>query len=286
MVKTNKGPWNNIIFSIRRDFLFIKIGKGKNMNRLLAILFVSALIIFVACSSDDSSGTSDNGDRPTYRVGIDITFPPFEFEEDGEYKGIDIDVIRAIGEEEGFDVEIQPMEFKTIIPSLLSGQLDIGMGGMSITEERKEKVDFSEPYYDSHLTMVVAEDNDEITSPNDLEGKTVAGKKGTTGGLYAEEIAEEMNAELRLFDSSPDMFQEVANGNSDVFFEDEPVIAYGIKQNPDYGLKIVGEPLNDTKAGIAVKKGNSELMEKINSGLQKIKDNGTYDKIIETYVGN
>src|SRR5690625_362373 len=257
------------------------------MNRLLSILFVLALVALVACGgSDEGAGTSDDAERPTYRVGIDITFPPFEFEEDGAYKGIDIDVIRAIGEEEGFDVEIQPMEFKTIIPSLLSGQLDIGMGGMSITEERKEKVDFSEPYYDSHLTMVVAEDNDDITSPDDLEGKTVTGKKGTTGGLYAEEIAEKMNAELRLFDSSPDMFQEVANGNSDVFFEDEPVIAYGIKQNPDYGLKIVGEPLNDTKAGIAVKKGNTELLEKINSGLQKIKDNGTYDEIIETYVGN
>lgn len=256
-----------------------------NLKKIL-ILGLIALFALGACSSNDEGSNDDdsNDEKEVYKVGIDVTFPPFEYKEDGEYKGIDIDVINAIGEEEGFDVEILAMDFKNIIPSLLSGELDIGMGGMSITDERKEKVDFTEPYYDSYLTMVVSEDSD-FESVEDLEGETVSAKKGTTGGLYAEELAEDMDVEVRLFDSSPDMFQEVANGSSAAFFEDEPVIAYGIKQNPDYGLEIVGEPLNDTKAGMALKQGNPELVEKINSGLQKIRDSGEYDEIVERHLG-
>lgn len=255
-----------------------------NLKRVLIIGLI-ALFALVACNSnDDSNADNSDDEKEVYKVGIDVTFPPFEYKEGDEYKGIDIDVINAIGEEEGFEVEILPMDFKNIIPSLLSGELDIGMGGMSITEERKEKVDFTDPYYDSYLTMVVSEDSS-FESIEDLEGEIVSAKKGTTGGLYAEEIAEDMDVEVRLFDSSPDMFQEVANGSSAAFFEDEPVIAYGIKQNPDYGLKIVGDPLNDTKAGIALKQGNSDLVEKINSGLQKIRDSGEYDEIVERHLG-
>src|SRR5699024_5554854 len=255
------------------------------------IICVIFLFVLSACGSGNNDtnaneeSDTNNGDQENYKVGIDVTFPPFEYEEDGEYKEIDIDIIEAIGEEEGFDVEILPMEFKNIVPSLLSGELDIGMGGMSITDERKEKVDFSDPYYDSYLTMVVDEDSN-IESIDDLEDDDViSAKKGTTGGEFAEDLAEEKGYESRLFDSSPDMFQEVANGNSAAFFEDEPVIAYGIKQNPEYGLEIVGEPLNDTKAGMAVKPEDSDVLEKLNSELEEIKDNGEYDEIVEEHLG-
>lgn len=258
------------------------------MKRIFLVVALILLFVLSACGSSEetsSDGENNSEEKEVYKVGIDVTFPPFEYKEDDEYKGIDIDVIESIAEEEGFEIEILAMDFKNIIPSLLSGELDIGMGGMSITEERKEKVDFSNPYYDSYLTMVVSEDSD-IESIEDLEdGDVISAKKGTTGGEYAEELSEDKGFESRLFDSSPDMFQEVANGNAAAFFEDEPVIAYGIKQNPDYGLKIVGEPLNDTKAGIAVKKEDSDLLEKINSGLKEIKENGKYDDIVEEHLG-
>ncbi|MFD1736971.1 amino acid ABC transporter substrate-binding protein/permease [Bacillus salitolerans] len=244
---------------------------------LLSIIAILSLLL----SACGSSGNSDK----TYIVGVDTTYPPFEFEEDGEYKGIDIDLIHAIAEDQGLEIEIKPMDFKGIIPALLSDNLDVAIAGMSITEDRKEKVDFSNPYFDAGLTLVVAADNSDITSPEDLSGKLIAVKKGTTGADKADELAAEYNAEVRLFDDSPSMFQEVANGNADVLIEDYPVVAYAIGQNESLGLKIVGERLNGDQYGIAVKKGeNQDLLEKINDGLQNLRDSGKYDEILNTYL--
>ncbi|TYR73417.1 transporter substrate-binding domain-containing protein [Rossellomorea vietnamensis] len=258
--------------------------------KFLSILMALTLVLG-ACGTNNSAnnggdegGSGDDGGT-TYTVGTDTTYPPFEFEEGGEYKGIDIDLINAIAEEEGFEIELKPMDFGGIIPAILADQLDVAIAGMSITDERKEKVDFSDPYFDAGLTLVVSEDNTDITSEDDLEGKVVAVKNGTTGAEHAEAIKEEAGIkEVRQFNDSPSMFQEVANGNADVLIEDYPVIAYAIKTS-GLDLKTVGERLNGDQYGIAVKKGeNAELLEKINSGLQKIRDNGTYDEIMNTYL--
>ncbi|MGM0843584.1 MAG: transporter substrate-binding domain-containing protein [Bacillota bacterium] len=254
--------------------------------RLLSFL-MAVMLVLAACGTnngDDESGSGEGGGT-TYTVGTDTTYPPFEFEEGGEYKGIDIDLINAIAEEEGFEIELKPMDFGGIIPALQANQLDVAIAGMSITDDRKEKVDFSDPYFDAGLTLVVSEDNNDITTVEDLEGKTVAVKNGTTGADKAEELKDEVGiAEVRQFNDSPSMFQEVANGNADVLIEDYPVIAYQIKTK-DLGLKTVGDRLNGDQYGIAVLKGeNQELLEKINSGLQKLRDSGEYDEILNTYL--
>ncbi|MGD6901522.1 transporter substrate-binding domain-containing protein [Bacillus infantis] len=257
--------------------------------QLFSFLMI-VMLILAACGSDDADssgdgdGSGDDGSK-TYTVGTDTTYPPFEFEEGGEYKGIDIDIINAIAEEEGFEIELKPMDFGGIIPAILADQLDVAIAGMSITDDRKEKVDFSDPYFDAGLTLVVSEDNSDITSIDDLKGKVVAVKNGTTGAEHAEEIKEEAGIkEVRQFNDSPSMFQEVANGNADVLIEDYPVIAYAIKTS-GLDLKTVGDRLTGDQYGIGVKKGeNQELLEKINSGLQKIKDNGTYDEILGRYL--
>ncbi|MGD6969309.1 transporter substrate-binding domain-containing protein [Rossellomorea vietnamensis] len=258
------------------------------MKKIKFLSFLIALsLVLAACGTNnggDEGGTGEGGGT-TYTVGTDTTYPPFEFEEGGEYKGIDIDLINAIAEEEGFEIELKPMDFGGIIPALQADQLDVAIAGMSITDDRKEKVDFSDPYFDAGLTLVVSEDNNDITSIEDLEGKTVAVKNGTTGADKAEELKDEVGiAEIRQFNDSPSMFQEVANGNADVLIEDYPVIAYQIKTK-DLGLKTVGDRLNGDQYGIAVLKGeNQELLEKINSGLQKLRDSGEYDEIINTYL--
>ncbi|RIW31825.1 glutamine ABC transporter substrate-binding protein [Bacillus salacetis] len=263
------------------------------MKKLKITSFLMAMmLILAACGTNNSANNSsgDDGDAgdsggTTYTVGTDTTYPPFEFEEGGEYKGIDIDLINAIAEEEGFEIELKPMDFGGIIPALQANQLDVAIAGMSITDERKEKVDFSDPYFDAGLTLVVSEDNNDITKVEDLEGKTVAVKNGTTGADKAEELKDEIGiAEIRQFNDSPAMFQEVANGNADVLIEDYPVIAYAIKTK-DLGLKTVGERLNGDQYGIAVLKGeNQELLDKINSGLQKLRDSGEYDEILNKYL--
>lgn len=251
---------------------------------------MAMVLVLAACGSNDDAnsggdegGSGDGGN--TYTVGTDTTYPPFEFEEGGDYKGIDIDIINAIAEEEGFEIKLKPMDFGGIIPAILADQLDVAIAGMSITDDRKEKVDFSDPYFDAGLTLVVSEDNNDITSVDDLKGKVVAVKNGTTGAEHAEKIKEEAGIkEVRQFNDSPSMFQEVANGNADVLIEDYPVIAYAIKTS-NLDLKTVGDRLNGDQYGIAVKKGeNQELLKKINSGLKKIKDNGKYDEILNTYL--
>lgn len=271
---------------------FNKKNKGDSMKKfgLFSLLLVFVLVL-AACGSEETGGGSEDAgnsggeEAKTYKVGIDTTYPPFEFEEGGEYKGIDIDIINAIAEDQGFKIELSPMDFGGIIPAMQAGQLDVAIAGMSITDKRKKVVDFSDPYFDAGLTLTVKKDNDEISSPEDLEGKTVAVKKGTTGATWAQDNKDKYGiAKVVQFNDSPAMFQEVSNGNADVLIEDYPVIAYAIGQN-DLGLKTVGDRLNGDQYGIAVLKGeNKDLLEKINKGLEELKDSGKYDEILDKYL--
>lgn len=253
---------------------------------LLALLFAMMLVI-AACGSDETdeaTGTDGSSEGETYTVGIDTTYPPFEFEVDGEYTGIDIDLITAIAENQDFGIEFSPMDFGGIIPALQADQLDVAIAGMSITDERREVVDFSDPYFDAGLSLVVAESNTDITSLEDLEGKTVAVKSGTTGAQFARDNEAEFGYTIAQFEDSPSMFQEVSNGNADVLLEDYPVIAYAIAES-ELDLKTVGERLTGDQYGIAVLKGeNAELLEKINAGLQELRDSGEYDEILAKYI--
>lgn len=264
---------------------------GNKLKKIsLLMLLMAVLLIMAACGSDDaaddSNGSSgeDGSGSETYTVGIDTTYPPFEFEVDGEYTGIDIDLINAIAENQGFEIEFSPMDFSGIIPALQAGQLDIAIAGMSITDERKNVVDFSDPYFEAGLTLVVSSDNNEIETLEDLEGKTVAVKSGTTGAEFARANESEYGYTISQFEDSPSMFQEVSNGNADVLIEDYPVIAYAIAES-GLDLKTVGDRLNGDQYGIAVLKGeNAEVLEQINAGLQELRDSGEYDEILNKYI--
>jgi glutamine transport system substrate-binding protein len=265
------------------------------MKKFGLLLSAAALALTVtACGSSESASTSASsspagGAAATvkkYTIGTDATYPPFEFEKDGKYVGIDIDLINAIAKEEGFEVELKPMNFKGIIPAITAKQLDAAIAGISITDERKQVVSLSDPYYKAGLSLVVREDNTSITKPEDLKGKTIAIKKGTTGANFAEELAKQYGAKVNYFDSSPAMFQEVVNKNADVTLEDFPVVSYKIATDKESKLKIVGDRLNGDFYGIAVSKDNTELLNKINSGLKKLKDSGKIDEIVKSYMGS
>lgn len=252
---------------------------------LFSVMMILAVIL-AACgsTSEKTSGNAGSSDK-VYKVGVDTTYPPFEFKDGNTYKGIDIDLINAIAKDQGFKIQLSPMDFGGIIPAMQANQLDVAIAGMSITDERKKVVDFSTPYFDAGLTVVVKNDNNSIKSVDDLKGKTVAVKKGTTGAKYAADNASKLNIKVVQFNDSPSMFQEVANGNADALIEDYPVISYAIAQK-DLGLKIVGDRLNGDQYGIAVLKGqNQDILKKIDKGLENLKKNGTYDKIIKTYLG-
>lgn len=241
-------------------------------------LILVLLLAFVACSKKETNA------KRVYKIGTDVTFAPFEFEKDGKYVGIDIEILEAIAKVEGFEFELSPMNFNGIIPGLTSNQLDGAIAGMTITDERKEVLDFSEGYYESGISAVVNAKNDKINTVEDFKGKTFAVKKGTTGSLYAEANQKDLAAKIRYFDDSPSMFQEVVNGNADITFEDYPVIAYKLSLEESPTLKIVGDKLSSATFGFAVKKGqNQELLTMFNSGLKKIKESGEYDNILNKY---
>ncbi|PAV27718.1 glutamine ABC transporter substrate-binding protein [Virgibacillus profundi] len=251
-------------------------------------LFLVLVLALAACGSDDTDATEtsgEGGDSNVYTVGVDTTYPPFEFQEDGELVGIDIDLINAIAEDQGFEIDIQSMDFSGIIPAMQAGELDIGMGGMSITEERKETVDFSDPYFESGLTLVTAAGNSDISSIDDMEGKTIVVKNGTTGAKFAADNQDEYGYEIVQVNDSTAMFQEVGNGSADALIEDYPVIAYAIEKS-SLDLQISGDKLNGDNYGMSVLKGeNDELLKKINDGLASLKESGKYDEILNKYLG-
>ncbi|MBT2647295.1 transporter substrate-binding domain-containing protein [Bacillus sp. ISL-34] len=252
---------------------------------LLSMFLILTIFISACGTNEEKNAGEEKKPEKVYKVGVDTTYPPFEFKEGNEYKGIDIELINAIAKDQDFKIKLSPMDFGGIIPAMQANQLDVAIAGMSITEERKKVVDFSTPYFDAGLTIVVKKDNTNTKTVKDLKGKTIAVKKGTTGAKYAQDNATELGIKVVQFNDSPAMFQEVANGNADALIEDYPVISYAIAQK-DLGLKIVGDRLNGDKYGIAVLKGqNEDLLKKINDGLANLKKDGTYDEIIKTYLG-
>lgn len=226
---------------------------------------------------------TDTETAKVYKIATDTTFAPFEFENDkGEMVGIDLDILKAIAEDQGFEYELVAAGFSAAVTGLEAGEYDGVIAGMSITDDRSEKYDFSEPYYDSGVGMAVAADSD-ITSYDDLNGKTVAAKIGTEGCSFAESIADEYGFTINQFEDSSSMYQDVLAGISAACFDDYPVLGYEISRGT--ALKLPLEMERGSSYGFAVLKGqNTELLEKFDAGLKNIKANGTYDEILNTYI--
>ncbi|OOM79858.1 transporter substrate-binding domain-containing protein [Clostridium sp. BL-8] len=259
------------------------------MNRkvLVNILLASAMSVglLAGCGASKGDTKADAGNKK-YVIACDSKFAPFSFEENGKYKGIDVEILEEVAKEENFDYDLKPMDFNGIIPGLTSNQLDGAISAMTITDERKQTLDFSDGYFVSGLSIVANKDNNSINSINDLNGKSVSVKKGTAGAKFAEDNEAKYGLKLNYFEDSPSMFQAVENGNDDFLLEDYPVIAYKIKVDGDSKLKIVGDKLDTVDYGFAVKKGeNTDLLNKFNEGLKKIKENGKYDQIVGQYIG-
>lgn len=251
--------------------------KSKIVKVMAAISLVG--ILFTGCAS-----SADSGEK--YLIATDAKYAPFSMEVNGKYQGIDVEILEAIAEESGFEFELKPMDFSAIIPGLTANQLDGAIAGMSITDERKKTLNFSDGYFESGLSIVVKGDNTEITSVDDINGKSVAVKNGTAGETWALENAEKYNLKVSHYEDSPTMFLAIQNGNNDFAIEDYPVIAYKIKVDNDNALKIAGEKLTNVDYGFAVNKGkNDELLNKFNEGLKAIKENGKYDEILAKYLG-
>lgn len=260
--------------------------KKNIFKSLLITILIFAMMFAVAGCGDVNEPAEDEGTEvKTYYVGTEPTFKPFEYtdEESGEIIGFDIDLIKAIAEDQGFNVEVQNLGFDGLITAVQTGNIDIIASGMTIKPERAEKVDFSTPYINSGLALAVPQDNDTITSVEDLKGKSVAVQIGTTGAGKAQELVDAgIVKEVKTFNTIDVVMMELTNGGVDAVINDFPVTNAFIKKQPGK-IKIVGDPITSESYGFAVQKGNTELLEMINNGLQNAIDNGTYEQLENKY---
>ncbi|MEG0373046.1 MAG: transporter substrate-binding domain-containing protein, partial [Enterococcus sp.] len=222
----------------------------------------------------------------TYKIGTDLTFAPFEFQNsDGEYVGIDVDLLNQIAKDQNFKVDLRPLGFDSSIQGVQSDQLDGMIAGMSITDERKKTFDFSDPYFDSGIQMAVKNDTTDIKDYNDLKGKTVSAKIGTESATFLNDNKEKYGYEVKQYEAADAMYNALKNGNVEAIFDDYPVLGYAVTNGQPF--KLVGDPEEGSSYGFAVKKGeNKELLEKFNKGLKNLKKNGGYDKIVSEYISS
>ena len=229
--------------------------------------------------------TSDSGKK--WIIATDTAFKPFEYKDDsGEYVGIDVDILAAIAEDQGFDYDLQALGWDASIAACQAGQADGMIAGASITEERKESGwIFSDGYYDANQSMAVAESSS-ITGFSDLDGKTVAVKTGSMSADYAESLKDEYGFTITYFEDSPTMYQAVVGGQVDAVFDDTPIMASNIKDT-GLAMKLVDGTGNEPASyGFAIfNADNQELVDMFNAGLANIKANGTYDEIVAKYLG-
>lgn len=211
-------------------------------------------------------------------VGTNAEFMPFEFTDDqNNIIGYDIDVMMAVAKAGGFQARMHNQSFDTLIEGLESGKLDAVISGMTITDARRLKVDFSEPYYNAAQVIVVQNKTKGITKIEDIKDKLVGVQLGTTGAGMAEEVMGENSPNLKQFRKYNEVFTELNLGRIDAIVVDLPVAQAYVKKLS--GINISSAPMSEEEYGIGVKKGNSELLAKINAGLKKIRESGEYDEI-------
>lgn len=248
-------------------------------NFLIALTVVLLILTaFTGCSSQT------NSDKDLIVIGHDINFVPFEYKDSktGEYVGFDIDFIKAIAEEVGFEYKLEPMSFDGLIPALQADKIDVAIAGMTIKPERMEKVDFSQAYYDAGLHLLVRIDEKNINGIENLSGKVVASKTGTTSYDFAKEI--DGVDGVTPFETIIEAYQELERGSADaVIFDSPAVLRYASTEGKDK-VKIVGPLYEGQQYGIAFKKG-SALRDQVDEAIDKLRENGTYDDIYEKWFG-
>lgn len=217
----------------------------------------------------------------TLVVATDTAFVPFEFMQDGEYVGFDIDMWAAIAEELGLEYDLRPMDFAGIIPGLQTGQVDVALAGITIREDRAEVIDFSDGYYDSGFMLMVPTDSD-IEDFDDLDGKLLAVRTGTSASDYAEEHF--TGTELRKFPNIDNAYLELRTGRVDAAMHDTPNVLYYVHTAGEGQVEAVGEQLMAHEYGIAFPKG-SDLVAPVNEALGNMRADGRYDAIYEKWFG-
>ncbi len=248
------------------------------MKKVLGLILAIVLCFsFAGCGQQEAD----------FVIATDKGFSPFEFQDaDGNIVGIDMDILAAIAQDQGFTYELQYIGWDAAIAACQAGQADGMIAGASITDDRKASGwTFSDGYYDATQGMAVAKDSD-INSFEDMKGKKVAVKNGTMSNTYAESIKDKYGFEVVTFSTSPDMYQAVTGGQVDACFDDTPILKYNIKIGELEMKFIEGTENEPAQYGFAIfDTANQELIDLFNAGLENIRQSGKYDEIIAKYLG-
>ena len=254
----------------------------KGLFKIVAPLAATSLLL-AACGADDSS--SSDGEITKIVAGTEATYAPFEYLDDkGNVVGIDADILAAISEEIGVEIEVKNVGWDPMLSQVTSGEIDMGAAAITIREDRLETYDFTDPYYEASLLIVTKEDSS-VKTLEDLKDEKVAVQINTTGHLAAQDLQGKGSTNILAYENFSVALTEVLTGAAEAAIGDNAVILEYIKNNPDAGLKTIED---DSFAvdyfGFMVKKGNKELLDLLNEGLQKIKDNGKLAEITGTEI--
>lgn len=216
-------------------------------------------------------------------VGTNAEFPPFEYVgDDGEADGFDIALIKAVGEKMGVEVQVENMEFASLVSSI-GNKIDIAIAGMTVNEERKQTVDFSEPYYDAVQYVLLPEGSD-IATADDLVGKTIGVQLGTTGDIIATDIE---GTTVASYNKGVDAVNDLVNGRVDcVIIDKNPALVFADKFKDNGIVAVDGAQFNFEleQYAIAVPKGDTVLADAINKAIEELKADGTFDELVKTYI--
>lgn len=254
------------------------------MKKMLSLLMVLACTVaMTACGNSSSTETgAQTAAEPAGGVLVmatNATFPPYEYYDGDKIVGIDVEIAEAIAKELGMTLEIEDMDFNSIITAVQSGKADIGVAGMTVTEERLQNVVFSESYATGVQVIIVPEDSD-IASPDDLEGKMIGVQEATTGHIYCSDDYGEDN--VIAYTSGANAVEALKTGKVDcVVIDNEPAKAF-VEANE--GIKILETEYVTENYAIAIAKDNEELLEQVNTAMEKLKADGTLQAIIDKYI--
>lgn len=268
----------------------------KRNHLLYSLIFIMTGLVTFAFSSpaqaENTTASSAAGETMTkiepkkdkYVIASDSAFAPFEYQNaQGKYVGIDVDLMEEIAKLQGFNIQMDFRGFSAALQALESGQADGMIAGMTVTDERKQSYDFSDPYFDSGIQIGVKKDDDSIKSYEDLDGKTVGAKVGTESADFLTANADKYGFNIKFFDAADQLYDSLRVGAIDALMDDYPVIGYAIKQGQSIATPIAKE--SGGQYAFAVKKGqNPELLQMFNEGLKELKRTGAYDEIINRYI--
>lgn len=246
------------------------------LTAFFAVLLVAiASLVAAGCGGGGSDTTGGGGEGETLTVGSDVPYPPFEEfgKSKSEFKGFDVELMEAVGERIGREVQFQDTSFETIFRDLAQGKFDAVASATTITAEREETVDFTDPYYLSEQAILVKEGGT-IDSVEGLKGATVGVQQGTTGQEFVEEKAEA--GELRTYPQGPDAVSALKAGTVEAVVIDIPVAEHASEAG---GIEISAAIPTEEEYGFAVAQGEEELLEQLNEGLKEVEEDGTYAKL-------